>query len=257
MNNDQNESREQSLKTSFNDFWRDVFKNNQQLREYDFYNQLTVSQFIKLKNVLSNINNIITMKLTELFVDELDLISKDKKPEAKRKVQEISANENGYDLVYTLDDNNSIIAEVKCNIPNKKRRFDGGQITNLIENLSGLLKPKDLSVSKDDLSKAYKFMVLLDVDGARDAWNNMINNLKKQYDKDPKFNGNSDLVKNKKELYNALKGANICEIVQSADPKYKEFDPRFIYVIFIKPDDNTISELLDEKNNGCNISAQL
>ena len=60
-------NREKKLKTDFNTFITSKFN----LAEKDFYNELSTKDFLELKNLLSNINNIITLKLTIQFIAEI------------------------------------------------------------------------------------------------------------------------------------------------------------------------------------------
>ena len=60
-------NREEKLKSEFNNF----LVSKLQLNNIDYYSTLSTKDFIDLKSVLSNINNIITMKLTLNFIDTL------------------------------------------------------------------------------------------------------------------------------------------------------------------------------------------
>lgn len=253
MNNNQNEKIERKvvLSKEFNEFWQSVFSGN--LSNYDFYNQLTVSQFIKLKNVLSNINNIITMKLTELFIDELDLISEDEKTEAKRIVQELSANENGYDLVYTTKKNIKIIAEVKginpCDKIKLGKIYGSKQQENIIDDLIGLIDKNNKQksgVDDDKFTSAIKFMVVLD-DEDKQVKKISMPHLKKgidrhelKYDQDLK-----NLPEARNNIKKLLKNNNINDIVIDYDDNKDKgnLNPRVIYVFYIKLDESNFKAL--------------
>ena len=90
-----NVDRESNLAEKFNKASCEIFKSEKK------YENLKISDFIELKNVLSNIHNIITMKVTQAFIDKLredDFISPDQATRMIKVVNGTSANANGYDV---------------------------------------------------------------------------------------------------------------------------------------------------------------
>ena len=64
IQNDGEYSRSQDLGQKFNECWKKIFKSDK-----DYFSLLSLSDFIKLKIAISDINNIITLRVTILFVD--------------------------------------------------------------------------------------------------------------------------------------------------------------------------------------------
>ena len=123
---------------------------------------LTFNQIIKLKHIVSDVNNIITLSMTSKFVDLLggDSNNVDSNPNA-----------NGYDLVYPSIDAPEIIAEVKSTIPCTKQLLFGAQQKHeIIKDIDGLKNRKSKSqVSKEDLAQSIKVLIMLDRDDVRKA----------------------------------------------------------------------------------------
>ena len=61
-----------------------------------------------------------------------------------------------------------LIAEVKCNIPVKPHEFGAAQKNGILKDLKGLKEGKR-SFDGENTDNYYKFMVVLDVEGVRDA----------------------------------------------------------------------------------------
>ena len=105
---------EKDVAKELNDFFMEEFD----LKKDDYYAKLDINGVLRLKNVLSNINNILTKKLSvafaELVTEKLSL-PKTVKDEMIAEIQKRSANANGYDI--KVSEPVKIIAEVKCNIP--------------------------------------------------------------------------------------------------------------------------------------------
>ena len=151
----------ETLKKRFNSFWKRVL---QQRQDVDYFAKLSLSDFIELKKALSNINNIITMKVSEEFLDFLGktaVINNDDKKKAKEDVQKKKACANGYDIDFETSANQRIIAEVKCNIPVNKNSFGAAQKAGIIRDIDGLIKGKVKNKTNKAVKDALKFMVLL------------------------------------------------------------------------------------------------
>lgn len=166
-------SRDRQLADGFNGFWSQYFG-----REEDYYGRLTLDGLVRLKQVLGNINNIITLKATLNFIDCLlaeKIVSPQQAEEMRRRVEETSANANGFDVCYGGQGGLRLIAEVKCNIPVKKGRFGAAQEEGIRKDIEALLRGK-LKADVDDVSGYYKFMAVLNMaDGsAREAMRRLI-----------------------------------------------------------------------------------
>lgn len=173
----ENVDRERNLADKFNKASCEIFNSKIE------YKDLKISHFIELKNVLSNIHNIITMKVTEAFINKLkidEFISQGQATRMKKVVNGTSANANGYDVRHdesTKLDNvkmfksrdKKILAEVKCNLPVNKNTFGSDQKKGIEEDIAGLLgsvlattmDKKSTIKSSSDNSDYYKFMVFL------------------------------------------------------------------------------------------------
>lgn len=160
------------LKNAYNEFWRKVLNSDE-----DFYSKMSLGDFVELKKAISNINNIITLQVTNNFVDflkEKGLVSKNQAGKIKRIVESTNANTNGFDIEYpsqsSKDDaivyaegEQKIIAEVKCCIPVNKNSYGGAQEESIIDDIDGLLNGKSKSnINQEELKNNYlKFLVLL------------------------------------------------------------------------------------------------
>lgn len=218
---------------------------------------LTMNQMIKFKTVSKDIDNILTLMVAYRFVEKLQGITLNKtKPfeQITPKVIDARPNANGYDIVYKKDDL-ILVAEIKCIMPceNNNTTYGAEQKEGIIKDLTGLVKIKDKAIEQkqieeQEFNNAYKFMVL--IDGNQTAMNQILEQINKYPPKKMK--------KELKALADFLKGSeniNKMSIVNFEDSK--TLSTSKVYVMYIQPDDNLISDLLDEKNNGCNISAQL
>lgn len=125
------------------------------------YKQLKWEEIVALKKAVSTINNIITLSVTELFVEFLkdeNIIDDKQYQEIKKQVETTKPNANGYDIEY--NGNPKIIAEVKCNIPVNDDSFGAAQRTGIIEDIHSLQEGKEKS-NITNTKDYYKFMVLL------------------------------------------------------------------------------------------------
>lgn len=128
---------------------------------------LSVETLLRMKSVLSCVNNLLTYKLTLAFAHWISKrlsFSSDQKDLIIKSVEQTSVNKNGYDV---LIENLHIVAEVKCNIPltdddgNKTDKFGGNQKSGIKKDIEKLRKYKD---------NALNFMVLLDTPSVRKAF---------------------------------------------------------------------------------------
>jgi hypothetical protein len=167
-------NREDKLKFEFNNFMISRLK----LEIKDYYDSLTTKDFIELKVILSNINNIITLKLTLKFVDFLTSLFKfsaESKENIINSIQNINPNSNGFDV--EIENPVKIVAEVKGNFPiNNGISFGAAQKTGIIKDLHSLKNGK--SKSSANTQEFYKFLVLPDAETTRKAANNLLNSLK-------------------------------------------------------------------------------
>lgn len=167
--------REEKLKTDFNNFWNDNLRCNK-----NYYDNLGIIGILRLKNILSDINNIITLKTTLCFVKKISELFPIVFKDIKNIVDEKEPNSNGFDLIIDVG-NNKILAEVKCNIPCGKRKksktqnsdtFGSKQKYGIITDIENLLSGKDVV---DNPELYYKFMVLLETGTVQSAMDNLIN----------------------------------------------------------------------------------
>lgn len=164
------ENREETLMKNFVSALNEVFKNDFFEFKKDAYKKISAGEFVSLKKALSNINNIVTLKITNLFIEKLcddEFISNVQKDEMIENSNKQKANANGYDVEYTahgnLKDSKNILAEVKCNIPVCKEQFGSAQKAGILKDIEGLLNGEEKSKSSLSTTKDYfKFMVFMD-----------------------------------------------------------------------------------------------
>lgn len=157
-------SRQLDIQEKFNHFWNQALKTKNE----NYLSKLTNEDLIGLKKAIANTNNLLTLKVTLGFIDRLHslgIIDSNQADRIKKNVDGQHPNTNGFDV---QDTECGIIAEVKCNIPVGEKSFGAAQKNALKKDLQGLRngKTKGGIVNTDDY---YKFMVVLDVDGVRDA----------------------------------------------------------------------------------------
>jgi len=145
------------------------------IEQKDYYSKITNSQMLGLKTLLSDVNNIITLKiasrLAERICQTLNLDC-DTKHSIENIIRTTKPNANGYDIECPAP---LIIAECKCNIPiNKGDKFGSAQKTSLEKDIKGLLYGK--SKSKIQFKDAMKFLGLLDEPKIRQAVDSYLKN---------------------------------------------------------------------------------
>lgn len=171
-------NRKDDLSSAFNDFWRKALNSNE-----DYYSKLTLKEFVHLKKAITNINNIITMLVTESFVKTLHkdgVISTPQQSEMLEQLFETHANTNGFDVEYSAGQM-KIVAEVKCNIPVNETSFGAAQENSIMEDVDHLFHSKKKSdLTSEDIQDYYKFMVFLDVEKVRVSTQKLIRKLTKK-----------------------------------------------------------------------------
>ncbi len=171
-------SREEKLKSEFNDF----LVSRLALENRDYYGELDTEDFIKLKSIFRNVNNIITLKLTFKFVEILSSLfelSAEDGREIVDKVQMVSPNANGFDV--EIEKPIKLVAEVKGNVPvNGGVVFGAAQQREIKKDLCSLKNGKTKSSIKPD--NFYKFMVFPDINATRKAVEKLLTLLKSSND---------------------------------------------------------------------------
>lgn len=171
-------NRKDHLSKAFNDFWRKALNSNE-----DYYSKLTLKEFVNLKKAITNINNIITMLVTESFIKTLHkdgVISTPQQSEMLEQLFETHANTNGFDVEYSAGQK-KIVAEVKCNIPVNENSFGAAQENSIMEDVDHLFRSKKKSnLTSEDIQDYYKFMVFLDVENVRVSTQKLIRKLTKK-----------------------------------------------------------------------------
>ena len=171
-------NRKDNLSSAFNSFWQEALNSKE-----DYYSKLTLKEFVNLKKAITNINNIITMLVTESFVKTLHkdgVISTPQQSEMLEQLFETHANTNGFDVEYSAGQM-KIVAEVKCNIPVNETSFGAAQENSIMEDVDHLLHSKKKSdLTSEDIQDFYKFMVFLDVENVRVSTQKLIRKLTKK-----------------------------------------------------------------------------
>lgn len=165
MTNIEEYNRERALQERFNSF----IEAELNLPQKDYYSMLSARGILRLKSALSDINNILTMKVSISFIEWLSKALKfdeDVKEAALKIALETKPNTNGYDvwLGYPI----CFVAEVKCNIPvNKGNVYGSAQRKGIEKDLEGLLNGKRKSSILPH--KCLKFFAFIDLPEVRHA----------------------------------------------------------------------------------------
>ena len=171
-------NRKYDLSSAFNSFWQEALNSKE-----DYYSKLSLKEFVHLKKAITNINNIITMLVTESFVKTLHtdgVISTPQQSEMLEQLFETHANTNGFDVEYSAGQM-KIVAEVKCNIPVNETSFGAAQENSIMEDVDHLFHSKKKSdLTSEDIQDYYKFMVFLDVENVRVSTQKLIRKLTKK-----------------------------------------------------------------------------
>jgi hypothetical protein len=168
---DKEYSRQLDLEEKFNRYWNQALKTDGE----NYLKRLTTKDLVEMKKAISNINNLITLRVTLGFIDEicrLGIVNIEQAERIKREINEQHPNTNGFDV---QDKESRIIAEIKCNIPVGEKSFGAAQKNALKKDLQGLRNGKTKG-EIDDVNNYYKFMVIQDVPKARVAMKELYGN---------------------------------------------------------------------------------
>ena len=147
-------NRKDDLSSAFNSFWQEALNSKE-----DYYSKLTLKEFVNLKKAITNINNIITMLVTESFVKTLHkdgVISTPQQSEMLEQLFETHANTNGFDVEYSAGQM-KIVAEVKCNIPVNENSFGAAQENSIMEDVDHLFHSKKKSnLTSEDIQDYFQ-----------------------------------------------------------------------------------------------------
>jgi len=197
----------------------------------DVYASLSMEDLIVLKECISNINGLITQKVTSLFIDwlgEQQLILPKEVETEQHKLAETSAYANGFDIdIAKTATHAHIIAEVKCNIPISPKKFGVMQKKGIIKDLIYMSTPiYKKNKEQDDVTDTYRFMVLLDYQtidkNVRDAMDDLLSFIRSHQ---------SISISNK--TYNLL-GSSKSDIIQIEEyQSKKQLNTSTIYIVYI------------------------
>lgn len=135
----------------------------------DYSSKLDLMGLLSLKTALSDINNLITVKLSLGLADwisEKYQLSEDQRVSMRENITKTKPNANGFDvwLGYPI----AFVAEVKCNIPiNGGRRYGAQQRQGIISDVKALMNGK--STTPMLTAGIPKFMAFLDLPEIREA----------------------------------------------------------------------------------------
>lgn len=127
----------------------------------DYYSKLSQEDLAELKNVLSDINNVFTLKLTLTATEWLCKTFKiaDKiKADIINEIDSVKPNTNGFDIKI---DKQKIVAEVKCVFPsNNSDKYLAAQRNGILDDAIKLINGKK---QLPDTSDYYKFLFVINV----------------------------------------------------------------------------------------------
>lgn len=150
--------REDSLRLGLNNF----LSQNFELPERDYYSCLSTDAFLRLKSVLADINNILTLRVSLAFVEWVAIqfgLDAQVKLKVRIKILKSKPNANGFDI--WLDKPVALVGEVKCNIPINEGSIYGSAQRHGIENdITAMLGGK--RKSSINPQSCLKFLVFLD-----------------------------------------------------------------------------------------------
>ena len=157
--------REDELRRRINAFIRSAFD----LPDDDYYARLDLKHLLLVKSALSDINNILTMRLTLGFLSwaskalSFDACSIQK---LRDDVLMRKPSSNGYDIYCAGPI--PFVAEVKCNIPiNGGIKYGSAQRIGIMKDIGALLRGKSKAALIDEQS--LRFMVFADLPEVRSA----------------------------------------------------------------------------------------
>ena len=148
--------RENFLKLQFNEVWSSILKEKK-----DYYSYMDEHSLDLLKNAVTNLKNINTLKTTLWYISKIkDIFNVSDKEVAavEESVRTAPPHYEGYDVEHTGLIN--VIAEIKCNMPiNNSNKFEPVQINEIKRDLEFLINGKKKSKIKD-IENYYKFLVI-------------------------------------------------------------------------------------------------
>lgn len=157
--------REDNLRKRLNSFLTLNFN----LPDNDYYASLNAEAILGLKALLSDINNILTLKVTLAFVDWLAIqfnLTNEIALELKTRTMGSKPNTNGFDV--WLNGPIALVGEVKCNIPiNGGYIYGSAQRKGIEKDITALLNGK--TKSKIIPTSSFKYMAFLDSENIRKA----------------------------------------------------------------------------------------
>lgn len=132
--------------------------------EKDFYKTLSQEDLFELKTVLSDINNLLTLRLTLTATHWLCTafnITDEEKAEIMNEIDSVKPNTNGFDIKIN-NHNHKIVAEVKCVVPSSNgNKYLGAQQNGILDDA---IKLKNGRNQISEISDYFKFIFVLNVD---------------------------------------------------------------------------------------------
>jgi hypothetical protein len=127
----------------------------------DYYSKLSQEDLAELKTVLSDINNVFTLRLTLTATEWLCKafkITNKVKAEIIKEIDSVKPNTNGFDIKI---DKYKIVAEVKCVFPsNNSDKYLAAQRNGILDDAIKLINGKRQLL---DTSDYYKFLFIINV----------------------------------------------------------------------------------------------
>ncbi len=171
--------REEALRSRLNAF----MQTRLHLPAQDYYSQLDQQALAELKSVLSDINNIFTLKVTLAFAEWLSkrlTVDQVVRDEIKQTILRARPNANGYDVEISTPFH--VIAEVKCNVPiNRGAVYGSAQREGIEKDVGSLINGKTKSKMRPDA--CLKILVLLETPEIRKATEDLVKNLRQYRDR--------------------------------------------------------------------------
>lgn len=131
--------------------------------EKDYYSNLKSENILELKTVLSDIHNLLTLKLTiaaAKWVCNYFEIGEDAFQNIVQRVDSTKPNESGFDIL--IHEPIKLIAEVKCTLPiNGGSKFGVAQRNSILDDIQKLKNGKKQQL---DTSDFFKFMFIIDLE---------------------------------------------------------------------------------------------
>ncbi|MDL2311924.1 hypothetical protein LJC68_03490 [Bacteroidales bacterium OttesenSCG-928-B11] len=130
-------------------------------QEKDYYNALSQEDLAELKTVLSDINNVFTLRLTltaTKWLCKTFKIDNKTKNDIIKEIDSVKPNTNGFDIKI---DKQKIVAEVKCVFPsNNSNEYLAAQRNGILDDAIKLINGKK---QLSDTSDYHKFLFVINV----------------------------------------------------------------------------------------------